>query len=84
MPHSNMLCYEFGPFKLNADHRTLTRDGSPVSLRAKAADVLLVLVKNAGELVDKDALMAQVWPDYDRYQKSTGREIPVVVLERAT
>jgi len=58
-----MLCYEFGPFKLNADHRTLMRDGSPVSLRAKAADVLLVLLKNAGELVDKDALMAEVWPE---------------------
>ena len=63
MPHSNMLCYEFGPFKLNADHRTLTRDGSPVSLRAKAAEVLLVLLKNAGELVEKDALLAEVWPE---------------------
>ena len=27
-------------------------------------------------------VMAQVWPDYDRYQKRTGREIPVVVLDR--
>ena len=27
--------------------------------------------------------MAEVWPDYDRYQKRTGREIPVVLLERA-
>ena len=29
------------------------------------------------------ASMVEVWPDYDRYQKSTPREIPVVVLERA-
>jgi deazaflavin-dependent oxidoreductase (nitroreductase family) len=28
-------------------------------------------------------LMAEVWPDYDEYQKKTDREIPVVVLERA-
>jgi deazaflavin-dependent oxidoreductase (nitroreductase family) len=28
-------------------------------------------------------LMAEVWPDYDKYQKKTDREIPVVVLERA-
>ena len=28
-------------------------------------------------------LMAEVWPDYDAYQKKTDREIPVVVLERA-
>jgi hypothetical protein len=27
-------------------------------------------------------VMTQVWPDYDRYQKRTKREIPVVVLER--
>jgi F420H(2)-dependent quinone reductase len=27
--------------------------------------------------------MAQVWPDYDEYQKKTDREIPVVVLERS-
>jgi hypothetical protein len=28
-------------------------------------------------------LMAEVWPDYDEYQKKTDREIPVVVLDRA-
>ncbi|AGL21541.1 nitroreductase family deazaflavin-dependent oxidoreductase [Actinoplanes sp. N902-109] len=26
--------------------------------------------------------MAEVWPDYNAYQKKTSREIPVVVLER--
>jgi deazaflavin-dependent oxidoreductase (nitroreductase family) len=28
------------------------------------------------------AHMAEVWPDYDDYQRKTEREIPVVVLER--
>jgi deazaflavin-dependent oxidoreductase (nitroreductase family) len=28
--------------------------------------------------------MTAVWPDYDQYQTRTSREIPVVVLERAT
>ena len=27
------------------------------------------------------AKMAEVWPDYDNYQKKTDREIPIVVLE---
>jgi deazaflavin-dependent oxidoreductase (nitroreductase family) len=27
-------------------------------------------------------VMAQAWPSYNDYQKKTGREIPVVVLER--
>ncbi|MFF5084060.1 nitroreductase family deazaflavin-dependent oxidoreductase [Actinoplanes sp. NPDC000266] len=29
------------------------------------------------------AKMAEVWPDYNEYQKKTNREIPVVILERA-
>jgi deazaflavin-dependent oxidoreductase (nitroreductase family) len=28
------------------------------------------------------AVMAKAWPSYNDYQKKTGREIPVVVLER--
>ena len=28
--------------------------------------------------------MTAVWPQYDEYQKKTDREIPVVVLERAS
>lgn len=28
------------------------------------------------------AMMTEVWPDYDSYQRKTSREIPVVVLER--
>ncbi len=27
-------------------------------------------------------LMAAIWPDYDRYQKRTSRDIPVVIVER--
>jgi deazaflavin-dependent oxidoreductase (nitroreductase family) len=27
-------------------------------------------------------LMAEIWPDYDRYQAKTSRDIPVVILER--
>ena len=28
------------------------------------------------------SLMTDVWPDYDKYQQKTDREIPVVVLQR--
>ncbi|PZG43971.1 nitroreductase family deazaflavin-dependent oxidoreductase [Spongiactinospora gelatinilytica] len=28
--------------------------------------------------------MTATWPDYDEYQKKTDREIPIVVLERAS
>jgi deazaflavin-dependent oxidoreductase (nitroreductase family) len=37
----------------------------------------------AQERPDLWRMMAEIWPDYQRYQKRTGREIPVVILERA-
>jgi len=28
--------------------------------------------------------MAEIWPDYDAYQRRTDRQIPIVILERAS
>src|SRR5580704_18337451 len=55
--------YAFGRFRLDPEKRVLVRDGTPVSLAPKAAEALLILVENAGHLVDKDDLMKRVWPD---------------------
>jgi serine/threonine protein kinase len=55
--------YAFGPFRLDAEKRVLVRAGRPVSLTPKTAEILLVLVENAGHLVHKDELMKRVWPD---------------------
>jgi eukaryotic-like serine/threonine-protein kinase len=55
--------YAFGPFRLDSEKRVLVRDGVPVALAPKAVETLLLLVTNAGRLVDKDELMARVWPD---------------------
>jgi DNA-binding winged helix-turn-helix (wHTH) protein len=63
MPHSNDSCYEFGPFRMNAAQRVLTRSGEVISLSPKATDILLLLLRHAGELVKKDRLMEEVWPD---------------------
>jgi DNA-binding winged helix-turn-helix (wHTH) protein/tetratricopeptide (TPR) repeat protein len=63
MPHSNNLAYAFGPFQFNPTERVLTRDGETVSLRPKAAEILIMLVTNAGQLVDKDELLSEVWPE---------------------
>ena len=37
---------------------------------------------NAEERPKLWALMASIWPAYNDYQKKTGRQIPVVILER--
>src|SRR5213083_2980174 len=55
--------YEFGPFRLDAADKTLSRDGEPVALPPKVMETLLVLVMRAGRLVTKEELMAAVWPD---------------------
>ena len=55
--------YVFGPFRFDPEERLLMRDGNPVSLGPKVLETLLLLVENAGHLVDKDELMKRVWPD---------------------
>ena len=55
--------YEFGCFQLDPDERVLLRDGEPVPLPPKIIDTLIVLVENAGHIVDKDQLIGRVWPD---------------------
>jgi DNA-binding winged helix-turn-helix (wHTH) protein/Tol biopolymer transport system component len=55
--------YEFGPFRLDPAERLLLRGGRPVALTPKAFDLLAYLVERPGRLVDKQALMAVLWPD---------------------
>ena len=55
--------YEFGEFRLNTVERSLASAGRPVSLAPKALDVLIVLVENRGQIVERDDLMKKVWPD---------------------
>ncbi|MGY2735072.1 ATP-binding protein [Sphingomonas sp. UYP23] len=54
--------YAFGPFRLSAAERTLTRDGVPLPLGSRAFDILLALVERAGSLVAKADLMQIAWP----------------------
>jgi TolB-like protein/Tfp pilus assembly protein PilF len=53
--------YHFGPFRFDAKGRVLFRGTMDLGLPPKAADTLLVLLANAGEVVDKDALLDIVW-----------------------
>src|SRR5262245_32532187 len=55
-------CYEFGPFRVDADKRLLYRDGEVVPLTARVFDVLLVFITNCGRTLTKEEMMEQVWP----------------------
>src|SRR5258708_30716610 len=55
--------YRFGQFALDSRKRTLSFGDSPVSLTAKAYDVLLFLARHPNRLVTKEELLQAVWGD---------------------
>ena len=56
-------CFLFGDFRYDSAERVLYRRDDPVPLPPKAALTLLVLLRNAPRLVEKEELLKQVWPD---------------------
>jgi TolB-like protein/DNA-binding winged helix-turn-helix (wHTH) protein len=55
--------YRFGPFVLDPEEHTLTRDGLPIPITRKASDILLYLVQHPNRVVAKQDLIKAVWPD---------------------
>ncbi len=55
--------YRFGPFELDVGERELRRAGASVALKPKVFDLLVALVRRAGQLVSKEELLQEVWPD---------------------
>lgn len=58
-----MPLFAFGPFRLDPGKRRLFREGDLVALPPKAFDVLVALVENRGQVVEKQELLRLVWPD---------------------
>lgn len=55
--------YAFDAFILDEEARTLQREGEAVALTPRAFEMLLVLLRRAGEPLSKEDLLTQVWPD---------------------
>ena len=55
--------YEFGSIRLDATNRLIYRDGASLGVQPRVVETLLVLVKNANQVVDKDTLLDAVWRD---------------------
>ena len=70
--------YQFGRFRLDIAGRMLSRDGEIVMLPPKVVDTLLVLVENAGRLVEKNELLKKVWPDAFVEEGSLARTISIL------
>ena len=63
MPHNNNLSYEFGPYQFDLNNRELKRAGETVTLTRKATEILIMLLANAGHVVEKEELLREVWPN---------------------
>ena len=53
----------FANFNLDVKHRVLRRGGEIVPLPLKAVELLIVLLKNRGEVVSKNQLLEAVWQE---------------------
>jgi len=63
MSAETKVLYEFGRFRCNPREQLLLCDGKPIPLSPKSFEILLALIRSDGQLLMKDELMRQVWPD---------------------
>lgn len=63
MASDNEYLYGFGPFRVDPVKRRLLKEGQTISVPSKAFDMLLVLLENSGQVVERDDLMQKLWPD---------------------
>jgi DNA-binding winged helix-turn-helix (wHTH) protein len=61
--HEDEALYEFGPFRLDPRERLLFRGEETVPLAPKLFDALLLLITRAGQLVARETLTQELWPD---------------------
>jgi len=53
----------FGPYRIYPEQRLVMEADQPLRLGRRAMDILLILLKHAGNVVSKQQLMAEVWPN---------------------
>lgn len=55
--------YEFVPFRLDPEEKVLQCEDEIIPLPPKATEILLLLVKNTGRIVEKEKFLKDVWPN---------------------
>lgn len=78
MSRKHKELYEFSRYSLDVSERILRREDERVPLTDKAFDTLCVLVRRGGELVGKDQLMAEVWPETIVEENNLDQKISVL------
>ena len=55
--------FSLGQFRFDPGRCTLSRDGAPVRIGSRAAEILRVLAAGKGAVISKDELLRSVWPE---------------------
>ena len=63
MTNGPRVLYEFGPFQVDPAKQVLLRENQPVAITPKVFQTLLMLVRHSREVVTKNDLIKDVWPD---------------------
>jgi formylglycine-generating enzyme required for sulfatase activity len=78
MSNSADYIYEFGRFRLDAGERLLFDDGRSVRLEPKVFEILLLLIRNRGHLIEKEELIRQIWGDGFVEENNLTRHISIL------
>src|SRR5215207_11675101 len=73
--------YEFANFRLDFSEKVLLQDGMPIPLTPKVFDTLVILIENAGRLLEKDELMQLLWQD--RFVEESNLTFNIGMLRKA-
>jgi DNA-binding winged helix-turn-helix (wHTH) protein/tetratricopeptide (TPR) repeat protein len=57
------IIYEFGPFRMDPGMQVLLRENQPIAVTPKAFETLLALVRRSHDVVTKEELLKEIWPD---------------------
>lgn len=63
MPEFGTAIYTFGGFRLDGAERLLFDGAMPIQLSPKVFDTLVMLVSNAGRVLSKEKMLAEIWED---------------------
>jgi DNA-binding winged helix-turn-helix (wHTH) protein/predicted Zn-dependent protease len=75
--------YEFGPFVVDAPGGSLARNGMRIRIQDQPFRLLLVLLERTGELVSREEIQRQIWPENTFVDFNSGLRVAVGKLREA-
>jgi len=81
MPSSRAVAYRDGRLEIDFEKGTVYLDSVRMVLTRKEYELLSLLVRNAGEIVPRDALLMQVW-GYNREIRTRTLDVHIRRLRR--